>query len=58
MIAKRHISHGETNSKARANLAMRLLRAIFNFVTILYLKRCNPGKGKERIEIYLNSNIS
>jgi integrase len=31
MIAKRHIAYGETNSKARANLAMRLLRAIFNF---------------------------
>lgn len=31
MIAKRHTKHGESNSKARANLAMRLLRAIFNF---------------------------
>lgn len=31
MISKRHIAYGETNSKARANLAMRLLRAIFNF---------------------------
>lgn len=30
MIAKRHIFHGETNSEARASLAMRLLRAIFN----------------------------
>jgi len=31
MITKRHLSYGETNSEARANLAMRLLRAIFNF---------------------------
>lgn len=31
MIAKRHSQYGESNSKARANLAMRLLRAIFNY---------------------------
>lgn len=31
MIAKRHTQYGESNSKARANLAMRLLRAIYNF---------------------------
>lgn len=30
MVASRHASHGE-RSKARANLAMRLLRALFNF---------------------------
>jgi integrase len=31
MIAKRHAKHGEEHSEARANLAMRILRAIFNF---------------------------
>lgn len=31
MIAKRHTTHGQTNSKARANNAMRVLRAIFNY---------------------------
>jgi integrase len=31
MIAKRHAQYGDSNSQARANLAMRLLRAIFNF---------------------------
>lgn len=36
MIAKRHIQYGESNSKARSNLAMRLLRAIFNFAINQY----------------------
>ena len=31
MIVNRHIKFGQENSQARANLAMRLLRAIFNF---------------------------
>ena len=31
MIARRHSEHGKKRSKARANLAMRLLRALFNF---------------------------
>ena len=31
MIIKRHTAYGESNSEARANLAMRLLRAIFNY---------------------------
>ncbi len=31
MIAKRHAQYGQTNSPARANNAMRVLRAIFNF---------------------------
>jgi len=31
MIVKRHTAYGESNSEARANLAMRLLRAIFNY---------------------------
>lgn len=36
MVAKRHIQYGESNSKARSNLAMRLLRAIFNFAINQY----------------------
>lgn len=36
MIAKRHAEHGVTNSKARANNAMRVLRAIFNFAMYEY----------------------
>jgi integrase len=31
MITKRHTRHGDEHSEARANLAMRILRAIFNF---------------------------
>lgn len=36
MIAKRHSQHGTTNSKARANNAMRVLRALFNFAMYEY----------------------
>ena len=36
MVVQRHTQHGESNSKARANLAMRLLRAIFNFAINQY----------------------
>ncbi|STX37476.1 tyrosine-type recombinase/integrase [Legionella feeleii] len=36
MIAKRHSQHGKTNSKARANNCMRVLRAIFNFAMYQY----------------------
>lgn len=36
MIAKRHAEYGQTNSKARANYAMRVLRAIFNFAVHEY----------------------
>jgi integrase len=43
MIAKRHTQHGESNSKARANLAMRLLRAIFNFAINQY--QTSDGKN-------------
>jgi len=43
MIAKRHAYYGENNSKARANLAMRLLRAIFNFAISQY--QTEDGKG-------------
>jgi len=35
MIERRHKEHGE-HSKARANLAMRYLRALFNFATAKY----------------------
>ncbi|MFO9088669.1 integrase family protein [Legionella pneumophila serogroup 1] len=36
MIAKRHTKHGQVNSKARANNAMRVLRAIFNYAMYEY----------------------
>ncbi len=36
MLAKRHLQHGTNTSKARANNAMRVLRAIFNFATFEY----------------------
>lgn len=36
LIQRRHAKHGESNSKARANYAMRLLRAIFNFAINQY----------------------
>lgn len=36
MIAKRHAQYGQTNSKARANYAMRVLRAVFNFAAHEY----------------------
>ncbi len=36
MIAKRHTKHGQANSKARANNAMRVLRAIFNYAMYEY----------------------
>jgi integrase len=36
MIAKRHAEYGVTNSKARSNYAMRVLRAVFNFAVHEY----------------------
>jgi hypothetical protein len=36
MIAKRHAQYGQTSSKARANYAMRVLRAVFNFAVHEY----------------------
>lgn len=36
MVSKRHIKYGTENSEARANLAMRVLRAIFNFAQPQY----------------------
>jgi integrase len=44
MVAKRHSKFGE-RSKARANLAMRFLRAIFNFAAGEY----EDGKGKSLV---------
>lgn len=52
LVAKRHAQYGESRSQARANLAMRLLRAIFNFAINHYqtpdgkiLITDNPIKG-------------
>lgn len=45
MIIKRHTTYGENNSEARANLAMRLLRAIFNYAINEY----QTADGKEII---------
>ena len=63
MIVKRHLSYGETNSEARANLAMRLLRALFNFAMNEYetpdgkniilenpVKKLSHNRGWYRIE--------
>jgi site-specific recombinase XerD len=36
MIAKRHSKHGQSNSKARVNNAMRVLRALFNYAMYEY----------------------
>jgi integrase len=36
MVSKRHREHGEQHSPARANLAMRYLRALFNFAIAKY----------------------
>jgi integrase len=36
MVAQRHHEHGEQHSKARANLGMRYLRALFNFAVSKY----------------------
>lgn len=47
MIAKRHAQHGQTNSKARANNAMRVLRAIFNYAIYEY----RDGNGHPVITI-------
>jgi len=47
MIAKRHSQHGATNSKARANNAMRVLRALFNFAMYEY----QTGDGQSIIVI-------
>ncbi|HHF7348592.1 TPA: tyrosine-type recombinase/integrase [Legionella feeleii] len=47
MIAKRHTKHGQTNSKARANNAMRVLRAIYNYAMYEY----QDGNGHPIITI-------
>ncbi|MFZ2315830.1 MAG: tyrosine-type recombinase/integrase [Gammaproteobacteria bacterium] len=43
MIANRHAKFGDSNSKARANLCMRLLRAIFNYA--IYQYQTEDGKN-------------
>jgi integrase len=63
MVTKRHIAYGESNSEARANLAMRLLRAVFNFAINEYqtvdgkdiilenpVKRLSHNRGWYRVE--------
>lgn len=47
MVAKRHHDHGEKRSRARANLAMRYLRALFNFAAAQY----QTEEGKPFIEL-------
>jgi integrase len=46
MVVKRHREYGEAHSEARANLAMRYLRAIFNFAQAEY----TTADGKPVIE--------
>lgn len=47
MIAKRHAKHGSERSKARANLAMRYLRALYNYAIAEY----QDDNGKLLVEI-------
>jgi integrase len=46
MVVKRHREYGEAHSEARANLAMRYLRAIFNFAQAEY----TTAEGKPIID--------
>ncbi|WP_020564614.1 tyrosine-type recombinase/integrase [Methylosarcina fibrata] len=46
-VKKRHQDHGEQRSQARANLAMRYLRALFNFAAAEY----QDDSGKPLIDI-------
>ena len=46
MVVKRHHDYGQEHSEARANLAMRYLRAIFNFAAAEY----TTADGKPIIE--------
>jgi integrase len=46
MVVKRHREYGQKHSKARANLAMRFLRAVFNFAQAEYA----TADGKPVIE--------
>tara|TARA_R110000868_G_scaffold380784_4_gene647015 strand:+ start:13431 stop:14684 length:1254 start_codon:yes stop_codon:yes gene_type:complete len=63
MIGKRHTKHGETRSEARANLAMRIIRAIFNYAINEYedergnalilenpVRRLSHGRSWYRVE--------
>src|SRR3990167_6923639 len=47
MIAKRHTEYGASNSKARANNAMRVLRAVFNFAVYEY----QTGDGQPIVSV-------
>ena len=47
MVKKRHQKHGEERSEARANLAMRYLRALFNFAAAEY----QDDEGKPLVDI-------
>lgn len=46
MIEKRHQSHGESRSKARANLGMRYLQVLFNYAIAKY----QDSEGRPLIE--------
>ena len=46
-MKKRHQKHGEERSEARANLAMRYLRALFNFAAAEY----QDDEGKPLVDI-------
>ncbi len=46
MIVKRHAEYGQQHSAARANLAMRYLRAIFNFAMVEY----TDAEGRSLLE--------
>ena len=50
LIVKRHTQHGENHSQARANLGMRLLRALFNFAINEY----QNDQGRGVIGVYGN----
>lgn len=46
MVKKRHQKHGGERSEARANLAMRYLRALFNFAQAEY----QDSEGKPLVD--------
>ncbi len=65
LIQRRHARYGENNSKARANYAMRLLRAIFNFAINQYESEngvqvftVNPVKFLSHARSWYRKNIN
>lgn len=54
MVAKRHIKLGEDNGEAYANLAMRFLRALFNFSIAQYEDHKGQSLIRENPVIRLN----